>query len=63
MVVIPAGSFYMGSDNGESNEKPVHRVTVTSFALAKTPITHRQWKVVMGNNPRHLQDCCDTCPV
>src|SRR5690242_14590885 len=27
-VLIPAGSFLMGSTNGNADEKPVHRVTI-----------------------------------
>ena len=27
--LIPAGSFQMGSDKGTSDEKPVHKVTLT----------------------------------
>ena len=37
MVVIPSGSFEMGSNNGDADEKPVHRVTISrAFALGKT---------------------------
>jgi formylglycine-generating enzyme required for sulfatase activity len=64
MVEIPAGSFDMGSDNGEANEKPVHRVTIAkSFAIGKTEVTQGQWHAVMGNNPSYFSACGDTCPV
>ncbi|WP_376696536.1 bifunctional serine/threonine-protein kinase/formylglycine-generating enzyme family protein [Wenzhouxiangella sp. EGI_FJ10305] len=47
MVVIPAGSFRMGSPSGEAdrqnNEGPQHRVTVPMFALGKTEVTFAQW--------------------
>ena len=33
MSIIPAGHFEMGSDNGDSNEKPVHTVHISSFKL------------------------------
>lgn len=43
MVVIPAGSFLMGSPAGEvgrqNDEGPVHSVSLKSFALGKTEIT------------------------
>jgi formylglycine-generating enzyme required for sulfatase activity len=44
MVVIPAGSFMMGSPDNEedrfSNEGPLHRVTIDrGFALSRTEIT------------------------
>ena len=66
MVVIPAGSFMMGSPPdpeqdpfsnakpvkvGEDNEKPQHRVNIQSFAIGKYEVTQEQWFAVMGNNP------------
>lgn len=64
MVEIPAGSFDMGSDSGESDEKPVHRVTLAkSFALGKTEVTQAQWRTVMGNSPSYFAECGDACPV
>jgi formylglycine-generating enzyme required for sulfatase activity len=67
MVVIPAGSFDMGSPENEKDryddEGPVHRVTVRSFALAKTEVTQGQWRALMGSNPSHFKDCGDNCPV
>ncbi len=48
MVVIPAGSFMMGSPDGEAdranNEGPRHRVTIErGFALSRTEITVGQF--------------------
>jgi formylglycine-generating enzyme required for sulfatase activity len=64
MVEIPMGSFDMGSNNGESDEKPVHRVTITkSFAIGKTEVTQAQWHAVMGNEPSYFTACGDACPV
>jgi formylglycine-generating enzyme required for sulfatase activity len=52
MVLIPAGSFMMGSDKGEANEKPVHKVTLTQpFYMGKFAVTQEQWQAVMGENP------------
>ncbi len=41
MVRIPAGSFQMGDiqGGGESDEKPVHRVSVGAFAMGKYEVT------------------------
>lgn len=51
-VRIPAGSFLMGSDSGDSDERPVHRVTISrSFYLQTTVVTQGQWRAVMGDNP------------
>jgi len=41
MVIIPAGSFRMGDiqGGGDSDEKPVHRVSVNRFATGKFEVT------------------------
>ena len=60
MVVIPAGNFDMGSNNG-GNEMPVHRVILAKpFAMGKTEVTQGQWRAIMGNNPSGFTDCGDT---
>ncbi|MBI2533687.1 MAG: formylglycine-generating enzyme family protein [Deltaproteobacteria bacterium] len=45
IIVIPAGSFSMGSETGQENERPCHRVWVDSFALGKFPVTNREYKI------------------
>lgn len=63
MVMIPAGSFDMGSNN-DPTEMPVHRVTIKrAFALGKTEVTQGQWKAIMENNPSKFSSCGDNCPV
>jgi formylglycine-generating enzyme required for sulfatase activity len=39
MVRIPAGSFQMGSRDGESNETPVHKVQLDSFYMDVHEVT------------------------
>jgi formylglycine-generating enzyme required for sulfatase activity/serine/threonine protein kinase len=44
-VLIPAGDFMMGADDGEANEKPIHRVRIsTPFYLGKYEVTVAQFK-------------------
>jgi formylglycine-generating enzyme len=43
LVTIPAGDFLMGSEAGQEDEQPVHRVWVSAFALAKYPVTNREY--------------------
>ena len=51
MVWCPPGSFMMGSNDGDSDERPVHEVTLSKgFWMAKTEVTQAQWQSVMGNN-------------
>ncbi len=64
MVIVPAGSFEMGSNNGGSDEKPVHTVRIGKpFAMGKTEVTQGQWRALMGSNPSHFSSCGDSCPV
>jgi formylglycine-generating enzyme required for sulfatase activity len=56
-VQIPAGSFMMGSGNGESDEKPSHHVTISKlFYLGKYEVTQEQWMAVMGSNPSKFKN-------
>jgi formylglycine-generating enzyme required for sulfatase activity/class 3 adenylate cyclase len=41
-ILIPGGSFLMGS-NGDGSERPSHQVTVKPFALGKYPVTVGEW--------------------
>ena len=44
-VQIPTGSFQMGSEAGNWDEKPVHTVTITrSFWISKTEVSTTQYK-------------------
>jgi formylglycine-generating enzyme required for sulfatase activity len=44
-VRIPAGEFLMGSETGDSDEKPVHRVRINeSFYIGRTEVTVRQFR-------------------
>ena len=58
-VLIPAGTFMMGSPEGEwagAFDETLHRVTISkSFYLQTTPVTQGQWKKVTENNPSHFK--------
>jgi formylglycine-generating enzyme required for sulfatase activity len=53
MVLIPGGSFLMGSPESEGykNERSQHPVKVSQFFMSKYLITQEQYEAVMGNNP------------
>ncbi len=40
MVTIPAGWFLMGSETGQDNERPVHRVWIDAFQLSAHQVTN-----------------------
>ena len=46
-VTIPAGEFWMGSDEDDrealDDEKPAHRLFLPEFQIARTPITNAQY--------------------
>lgn len=51
MVIVEGGTFTMGSNDGEPDEKPEHSVTVSSFMMGKYEVTQELWESVMGRNP------------
>ena len=55
MVSIPAGCLQMGSHNGRTDEKPVHRVCVDAFKMGQYEVTQGQWQAVMGSNPSRFK--------
>ena len=62
-VSVPGGCYPMGTSNGNSDEKPVHEVCVSSFLMGKYEITQGQWLEVMGENPSRFNKCGKNCPV
>jgi len=61
MVYIPAGSFLMGSSEGEEsrqeNESPQHNIAINNdFWMGKYEVTQGQWKVVMDGNEAYFQE-------
>ena len=43
LLPVPAGWFSMGSENGQENERPVHRVWVDAFQLAACQVTNAEY--------------------
>jgi formylglycine-generating enzyme len=44
MVWISGGTFWMGSEDGNPDEQPVHPVTVSGFWMDKTEVTNEQFE-------------------
>ena len=58
MVYVQGGTFRMGAteEQGEDaadDERPVHRVTLSSYLIGKHEVTQALWEEVMGSNPSH----------
>ncbi|MBI3814728.1 MAG: SUMF1/EgtB/PvdO family nonheme iron enzyme [Nitrospinae bacterium] len=51
MVEIPAGSFIMGSEEGEFDEVPLHKVELDSFYMDRYEITYLQYQRFILYNP------------
>jgi len=43
LVYVPAGEFTMGSDFGEMNEAPVHKVNLDAFWIDQTEVTNAMY--------------------
>ena len=56
MVLIPAGEFQMGSDDGQEDEKPVHTVYVDAFYMDKYEVTNLEYQRFLFENPRWQKD-------
>jgi serine/threonine-protein kinase len=44
MVLVPAGEFIMGSDDGEADERPAHTIPLKAFYIDKFEVTNKQYK-------------------
>ncbi|MFM1961890.1 MAG: hypothetical protein RLZZ172_735 [Bacteroidota bacterium] len=67
MIAVEGGIFLMGCNNKygiscREDEKPAHKVTLSSFKISKYEITRGQWRAVMGVSP-YIFKGCDQCAV
>ena len=59
MVLIPAGSFLMGSEDEEAAEQPVHTVHLDAFYMDVYEVTNAQFKAFVDANPNWQKDRID----
>ena len=61
MVLIPAGTFQMGSEDedAEADEQPVHTVYVDAFYMDIYEVTNAQYKAFVDANPPWQKDKID----
>jgi len=56
-VLVPAGSFDMGTESGDDDERPVRPVTISeAFYLSRFEVTQAQWFAVMESDPSEFTD-------
>jgi hypothetical protein len=56
LVWVPPGHFMMGSVRGRDDEKPVRRVKLDGFWMGRTPVTVRQFQLVMKGVPPRFNE-------
>jgi formylglycine-generating enzyme required for sulfatase activity len=56
MVYLPGGEFMMGSERGNPEEAPAHRVKLGAFAMDKFEVVHEQFTKAQLPDPSHWQD-------
>ena len=56
-VFIKSGCYRMGDifGDGDSDEKPVHKVCIDSFYMSRYETTQAQWLKIMGDNPSRFR--------
>ncbi len=60
MVAVEGGTFKMGAtseqgNDADSDEKPVHSVTLSDYYIGETEVTQELWEAVMGSNPSYFK--------
>lgn len=51
MIPVKGGTFMMGADDRERDQKPAHSVTLSDYMIGETEVTQELWRAVMGSNP------------
>ncbi len=58
MISVEGGTFTMGAtpeqQNPNSDEKPTHRVTLSSYYIGETEVTQALWNAVMGKSLQQI---------
>jgi len=56
MVALPGGEFVMGSNQGNPDEAPAHKVKISAFLMDRFEVTQEMFARVQLPNPSHWQD-------
>ena len=55
MILVPAGTFTMGNEAGEPDERPAHRVRLDAFLIDAYEVTQKQFQALRGKNTSHFK--------
>jgi formylglycine-generating enzyme required for sulfatase activity len=53
-IEVPAGEFWMGSEEGQGDERTLHRVYLEAFCISRVPVTEAQYHLFVkatGHRP------------
>ncbi|MCP4543245.1 MAG: SUMF1/EgtB/PvdO family nonheme iron enzyme [Chloroflexi bacterium] len=56
MILIPAGEFIMGSDEGDGDARPAHTVYLDAFYIDKTEVTNAQFARFLNEQGNEEED-------
>jgi len=56
IVYVKGGTFYMGSNDGESDEKPIHKVIMSDFYIGKYEVTFEEYEKFCESTRREKPD-------
>ena len=56
MVLVPAGTFTMGSEMSDEVDEPAHKVTVGAFYIDTHEVTQAEYQRLTGKNPSLWKD-------
>jgi formylglycine-generating enzyme required for sulfatase activity len=56
IVLVAAGEFSMGTDQGNPDEAPAHKVRLSAFWMDANEVTHEMFTKVQLPDPSHWQD-------
>jgi len=62
-IKIPAGRFIMGSDMGDSDNKPQHEIKLPDFWMAKYPVTVQQFRLFAQEHNISFMESAHTAPI
>ena len=60
--LIPAGEFFMGTEEGTEIERPVHKVYLEAFRISLSEVSNREFEIFQPKHIRSVRSSCDKCP-
>ena len=57
MVVVPSGTFRMGSSEGQDDERPVHNVRIDTFAIGRYEVTRGEYAAFVAATDHSSAGC------